>query len=88
MKDYIQCKYLEQDQGRQWSQEQFRQIVKEAWDLGFDGNDLEILMDSMPRRIKIVYDTDGGYVNYLSELNVINNLKGVKSNSISPRGVA
>ena len=52
------------DQGRQRSQGQLHRVVNEAWDLGFNGNDLEKLIDSMPRRIRSVYEAEGGYVNY------------------------
>ena len=44
------------DQGKQRSQGQLRQMVNLAWDLGFDGDDLEKLIDSMPRRIRAVYE--------------------------------
>ena len=39
-------------------------MVNEAWDLGFNGNDLEKLIDSMPRRIRAIYEAEGGHVNY------------------------
>lgn len=39
LKDYMQRHYPELGQGRHRGQ--YRQIVREAWDLGFEGNDLE-----------------------------------------------
>ena len=64
MKAYMERLQPPLDQGRQRSQGQLRQMVNEAWDLGFDGDDLEKLIDSMPRRIRTVYEAEGGYVNY------------------------
>lgn len=64
MKAYIERRHPQLDQGRQRRQGQLRQMLNEAWDLGFDGDDLEKLIDSMPRRIRAVYEAEGGYVNY------------------------
>ena len=64
VKAYMERLQRSLDQGRQRSQGQLRQMVNEAWDLGFNGDDLEKMIDSMPRRIRAVYEAEGGYVNY------------------------
>ena len=42
--------------------------MKESWDLAVDENDLERLIESMPRRIRSVYEAGGeaggGYTKY------------------------
>ncbi|KAI0996257.1 hypothetical protein K3495_g11922 [Podosphaera aphanis] len=52
MKSYIQFKYPDLGEGRQRSQDELRDIVKESWDWAVDENDLERLIESMPRRIR------------------------------------
>lgn len=64
MKDYIQFKYPHLGEGRQRSQDELRDIVKESWDLAVDKNDLERLIKSMLRRIRSVYEAGGGYTKY------------------------
>ncbi|KAI0998219.1 hypothetical protein K3495_g9975 [Podosphaera aphanis] len=55
MENYIQFKYPDLGEGRQRSQDELRDIVKESWDRAVDENDLERLIESMPRRIS--YDS-------------------------------
>ena len=64
VKAYMERLHPPLDQRRQRSQRQLRRMVNEAWDPGLIGNDLKKLMDSMPRRIRAVYEAEGGYVNY------------------------
>lgn len=64
MKSYMESHYPRLEHGRRRPRGLVRQIVSEAWDLGFNDDDLENLMDSMPRRIRAVYEAEGGYVNY------------------------
>ena len=64
MKNYIQFKYPDLGEGRQRSQDELRDIVKESWDLAVDENDLERLIESMARRIRCVYEAGGGYTKY------------------------
>ena len=64
MKNYIQFKYPDLGEGRQRSQDELRDIVKESWDLAVDENDLERLIESMPGRIRSVYEAGGGYTKY------------------------
>lgn len=64
MNNYIQFKYPDLGEGRQRSQDELRDIVKESWDLAVDENDLERLIESMPRRIRSVYEAGGGYTKY------------------------
>ncbi|KAI0997991.1 hypothetical protein K3495_g10198 [Podosphaera aphanis] len=60
MKNYIQFKYPDLGPGRQRSQDELRNIVRESWDQAVDENDLERLIESMPRRIRAVYRAGGG----------------------------
>ena len=64
MKNYIQFKYPDWGEGRQRSQDELGDIVKESWDLAVDENDLERLIESMPRRVRCVYEAGGGYTKY------------------------
>ena len=64
MKDYMQTHYPRLDNRRNRSRTQLRQVVQEAWDNGIDGDDLDKLMESMPRRMRAVYDAQGGYTKY------------------------
>ena len=64
MKNYIQAKYPDLGGGRQRSQDQLREIVKEAWDQAVNEHDLEVLIDSMPRRMRAVFDANGGPIGY------------------------
>ncbi|KAI1003891.1 hypothetical protein K3495_g4318 [Podosphaera aphanis] len=64
MKNYIQFKYPDLGEGRQRSQDKVRDIVKESWDRAVDENGLERLIESMPRRIRFVYEDGGGYTKY------------------------
>ncbi|KAI1005100.1 hypothetical protein K3495_g3115 [Podosphaera aphanis] len=64
IKNYIQFKYPDLGEGRQRSQDELRDIVKESWDWAVDENDLERLIESMPCRIRSVYEAGGGYTKY------------------------
>ncbi|KAI0991639.1 hypothetical protein K3495_g16548 [Podosphaera aphanis] len=64
IKNYIQFKYPDLGEGRQRSQDEVRDIVKESSDRAVDENDLERLIESMPSRIRSVYEADGGYTKY------------------------
>ncbi|KAI0994835.1 hypothetical protein K3495_g13347 [Podosphaera aphanis] len=64
MKNYIQFKYLDLGEERQRSQDELRDIVKESLDWAVDENDLERLIESMPRRIRSVHEVGGGYTKY------------------------
>ena len=64
MKDYIQFTYPDLGEGRQRSQDELRDIVKESWDSAVDENDLELLIESRPRRIRSVYEAGGGDTKY------------------------
>lgn len=64
MKNYIQFKYPDLSEGRQRSQDELRDIVKESRYHAVDENDLERLIESMPRRIRSVYEAGGGYTKY------------------------
>ena len=64
MKNYIQAKYPDLGGGRQRSQDQLREILKEAWDQAVNEHDLEVLIDSMPRRMRAVFDANGGPIGY------------------------
>ncbi|KAI1000535.1 hypothetical protein K3495_g7657 [Podosphaera aphanis] len=60
MKNYIQFKYPDLGEGRQRSQDELRDMVKESWDWAVDENDLERLIESMPHRVRSVYEAGGG----------------------------
>ncbi|KAI1006439.1 hypothetical protein K3495_g1786 [Podosphaera aphanis] len=64
MKNYIQFKYPDLGEGRQRSQDELRDIVKESLDWAVDENDLERLLESMSGRIRSVYEAGGGYTKY------------------------
>ena len=64
MKNYIQFKYPDLGEGRQRSQDELRDIVKESWDRAVDQNYLERLIESMPHRIRAVYEAGGRYTKY------------------------
>ena len=63
-KDYMQSRYPGLENGRNRSRTQFRQVVQEAWDNWFNGDDLDKLMESKPRRMRAVYAAQGGYTKY------------------------
>jgi len=63
MNDYIQNKYRDLGQGRQRSEDELRGIVRETWDQAVDGNELEELIESMPRKIRADYEAEAGLVN-------------------------
>lgn len=64
MKDFVQNKYPDLGQGKQRSEEEIRRIIKEAWDEAVDADELENLIESMPRRIRDVYEANGGPIEY------------------------
>lgn len=64
LKNYIQVKYPDLNGGRQRSQDEICQIVKEVWDQTANERNLEELRDSMPRRIRVVLDAEGGPTGY------------------------
>lgn len=74
MKDYMQCYYTELGPGRHRSREQYRRIVRETWNLEFDGKGLGDLIKLMPQRRNAVNDTNDRYVNHQTELDKINKM--------------
>ena len=64
MKNYIQYKYPDVIERGRRTEEETRLIVREAWDRAVNEDDLRNLVDSMPQRIKAVYDAGGGHVKY------------------------
>ena len=64
MKNYIQYKYPDVIERGRRTEEETRIIVREAWDRAVNEDDLRNLVDSMPQRIKAVYDAGGGHVKY------------------------
>ena len=64
MKDFVQNKYPDLGKGKQRSEEEIRRIIKEAWDEAVDADELENLIESMPRRIRDVYEANGGPIEY------------------------
>ena len=63
MKDKIEYKYLDLNVGKQWSSDQIRAIVKEAWD-SVSTQELTNHMESMHDRCQAVIDADGGPTKY------------------------
>ncbi|KAI1001603.1 hypothetical protein K3495_g6599 [Podosphaera aphanis] len=64
MKNYIQYKYPDMIERGRRTEEETRLIVREAWDRAVNEDDLRNLVDSMPQRIRAVYDAGGGHVKY------------------------
>ena len=63
MKYYIQQNYPDSEDGKQWSEDELRLIVKEAWD-SFTAEQLMGLNSTMPARCKAVIDAEGVYSQY------------------------
>jgi ketohexokinase/beta-glucosidase len=63
MKDYIELHYPDQPGGRQYTYDQLRVIVREAWD-SISIETLRELIDSMQARCQAVIDADGGHTKY------------------------
>ncbi|KAI0994178.1 hypothetical protein K3495_g14006 [Podosphaera aphanis] len=64
MKDYIAYHYPDLAPENNRSQDELRRIVAEAWDRAVDKNELENLVESMPNRIRAVYEAQGGPTKY------------------------
>ncbi|KAI1003540.1 hypothetical protein K3495_g4670 [Podosphaera aphanis] len=64
MKDYIVYHYPDLALENNRSQDELRRIVTEAWDRAVDENELEKLVESMPSRIRAVYEAQGGPTKY------------------------
>ena len=64
MKDYIAYHYPDLAPGNNRSQDELRRIVAEAWDRAVDENELEKLVESMPSRIRAIYEAQGGPTKY------------------------
>jgi hypothetical protein len=63
MKDYIEINYPDLPGGRQYTYEQLRGIVREAWD-SISLDFLRELIESMPARCQAVIEAKGGYTKY------------------------
>ena len=63
MKNYIEIHYPDLPSGKQYSYEQLRDIVKEAWD-SITSETLQELLESMPARCKAVVEANGGHTKY------------------------
>jgi hypothetical protein len=63
MKDYIEINYPDLPGGRQYTYEQLREIVREAWD-SISLDFLRELIESMPARCQAVINAEGGYTKY------------------------
>ena len=61
---YIAYHYPDLAPGNNRSQDELRRIVAEAWDRAVDENELEKLVESMPSRIRAVYEAQGGPTKY------------------------
>ena len=59
MKDFIQSKYPDLGCGRIRTQEQLREIAREAWD-SITTEELSLLVMSMPARCRAVVEANGG----------------------------
>ncbi|KAI0993416.1 hypothetical protein K3495_g14768 [Podosphaera aphanis] len=64
MKDYITYHYPDLAPENNRSQNELRRIVADAWDRAVDENELEKLVESMPSRIRAVYEAQGGPTKY------------------------
>ena len=64
MKGYIAYHYPDLARGNNRPQDELRRIVAEAWDRTVDENELEKLVESMPSRIRAVYEAQGGPTKY------------------------
>ncbi|KAI0993935.1 hypothetical protein K3495_g14248 [Podosphaera aphanis] len=64
MKNYIQYKYPDMIERGRRTEEETRLIVREAWDRAVNEDEMRNLVDSMPQRIRAVYDAGGGHVKY------------------------
>ena len=63
MKDFIEDRYPDLENGRERRTEELRRIIQEAWD-SIDGDFLENLIHSMPRKCQAVFDAQGGATKY------------------------
>jgi transposase len=63
MKDYIEAHYPDQKDGKQYTYDQLRSIVTEAWD-SITVDTLRELIDSMHARCQAVIDAHGGHTKY------------------------
>ncbi|KAI0999741.1 hypothetical protein K3495_g8457 [Podosphaera aphanis] len=63
-KEYIAYHYHDLAPGNYRSQDELRSIVAEAWDKAVEENELEILVESMPSRIRAVCEARGGPTKY------------------------
>ncbi|KAI0993774.1 hypothetical protein K3495_g14410 [Podosphaera aphanis] len=59
MKDYIAYHYPDLALENNRSQDELRRVVAEAWDRAVDENEVEKLVESMPRRTRAVYEAQG-----------------------------
>ncbi|KAI1003563.1 hypothetical protein K3495_g4653 [Podosphaera aphanis] len=62
MKDFIEDRYPDLENGRERITEELRRIIQEAWD-SIDGDFQGNLIPSMPRRCQAVFDAHGGVTN-------------------------
>ena len=63
MKDYIQRNYPDRQDRKDYTYDQLRRIVQEAWE-SITEQDLKELIESMPARCQAVIDAAGGYTKY------------------------
>lgn len=63
MKNFIQDKYPDLDEGRKRSSHKVREIVEEAWE-SVSSKDLVNLLLTTPARFQAVLDADGGSTQY------------------------
>ena len=63
MKDFIEDRYPDLENGRERRIEELRRIVREVWDT-IDGHFLGNLSHSMPTRCQAVFDAQGGATKY------------------------
>ena len=60
MKDYLQAKYGDQ----KFTQRQLHEKVQEAWEVAVTEEELEKLMEDMPKRCRSVIAANGGYTSW------------------------
>ncbi len=63
MKDFIEVRYPDLENGRERITEELRRIIQEAWD-SIDGDFLGNLIHSMPTRCQAVFDAQRGATKY------------------------
>jgi hypothetical protein len=63
MKDYIEVHYPDRLGGRQYTYDQLREILREAWD-SISAETLKEIIDSMKDRCEAVFLAEGSHTKY------------------------